>query len=136
MKKRLQLLLFMAVCSTAQAQSTDVKSIIKENPVLIGQQRSTTVHKGEIMIDPVLRLPETNKNYHITGFEISYLPKGKGNDILGPYIIKGDNLTIGHAADILNRLEPGDRIFFENITAVSNNPKEHPLKLAAAIKVE
>ncbi len=136
MIKYIQLLLFVAICSAANAQSSDVKNMAKENPVLIGQQRSTTIHKGEIMIDPVLRLPEANKNYHITGFEISYLPKGKGHDLLGPFIIKGDNLTTGRAADILNKMEAGDRVFFENITAISNDPKEHPLKLSAAIKIE
>lgn len=137
MKKCIQLLSFIAICGSAYGQSAaDVKNSIKENPVLIGQQRSTVIHKGEIMIDPVLRLPETHKTYHITGYEISYLPKGKGSDLLGPFIVKGDNLTTGHAADILNKLEAGDRVFFENIMAVSNNPKEHPLKLSAAIKVE
>jgi hypothetical protein len=62
------------------------------------------------------------------------VPKGK-NDAMGPFVIKGDKITTGYAADILNKAQTGDRIYFENIVAVSDDGKQ-PLKLNAAIKIQ
>lgn len=137
MKKLILFAISTVVLNTSGAQSkTETQTSAKENPILIGNQRGFTVTKGDLSIDPVLHMPEANKDYHVISYEISYVPKGKGNDVQGPFVIKGDNMTTGRAADILNKAQTGDRIFFENIVAVSDDASKQPLKLSAAVKIE
>lgn len=125
------------VLNTMQAQSNnDTKNTIKENPVLIGQQRGFKVAKSQLSLDPVLRMPDANKHYIITRYQISYLPKGKATDVQGPFTITGNELNTGAAGDILNKVQPGDRIFFEDIIAESPDVAKKPMKLSASVTVE
>jgi hypothetical protein len=130
MKKLILMLLSVIICGTANAQ------LRKENPILIGQERSFTVSKAKLNSDPVLRMPEANKDYHITSYTVSYVSKEKESDLLGPFLIQGNDMKKGNAALILRRAQPGDRIFFEDITAVSNDVNKQPLTLTAAIKIQ
>lgn len=136
MKKLILFAMSIAVLGTANAQPAETKNTVKENPVLIGNQRGLTVSKGDLVLSPVLQMPEENKNYRITSYEISYVPKGKGSEVQGPFVIKSDNIATGKAADILNKAQPGDRIFLENIVAVSDDKTKQPMKLNAAVKIE
>jgi hypothetical protein len=131
MKNMFLTLSFIAVSVAVYAQTNTVR----ENPVLIGQERGFTVSKASLAIDPVLRMPDARKDYYITGYNISYVSKDTPSDLLGPFKIKGNDMTTGMAAEILNRAQPGDRIFFEDIVAVSSEAGKPPLKLVSSIKI-
>lgn len=130
MKKQILFLLLVTASLAGYAQNT-----VKENRVLIGNERSHLISQAQLSSDPVLRMPAAESDYHITSYEVSYLPKGKDKDLEGPFKIKGDNMNTGNAADILSRAQPGDRIFFEEIVAVSNSAGRKPLKLTAAVRI-
>lgn len=136
MKKLILFALSVVMIGTANAQSNETTNTVKENPVIIGNQRGFTVSKANLALDPVLRMPEANNGYIITGYQISYLPKDGGREIQGPFVIKGNQMNAGVAADILNKVQPGDRIYFEEIVAVSADASKKPLKLSAAVTVE
>lgn len=131
------MLLLITAGSNVHAQlNSDIKNTLKENPVLIGHESGFTISKDQLKSDPVLRMPEVNKDYHIERYQLSYLPGGKGRDLVGPYTIKGDDMTRGNAADILTKVQPGDRLFFEEIVAVSSDADKAPLTLSASVRIK
>jgi hypothetical protein len=127
------MLLLITQCGTVSAQSnTGTK-----NTLLLGKQRSFTISKATLIDDPVLHLSEAYKNYSITSYQISHVVKGKETELVGPFLIKSNAMTIGHAADILRKVQPGDKIFLEEVVALSNDANKLPLKLASvAIQVQ
>jgi len=132
MRKQAFSAILLATSLGAYAQQN---ATVNENPILIGNQRSLSVSREQLVGDPVLRMPDGDNDYRITGYQVSYVPKGKGNELQGPFVIKGDNLSTGNAANILSKAQPGDRIFFEEIIAVSSKAGAQPLKLSAAVKI-
>jgi hypothetical protein len=124
----LALLLFTPGAIYAQA-------MLKENPVLIAKQKSLVISGAALINDPVLTMPDAYKTYRITSFEVSYLPKGSDKDLLGPFKIKGNDMKTGVAAGILSRLSPGDKLFFDEIIAETNDAKQ-TWKLSAAVTVQ
>jgi hypothetical protein len=137
MKKVILFFLSAAIVVTTEAQSKpDAKTASNENPVAIGMTNSVYVTKSQLKRDPVLHMPEANKDYHITSYQLSYVPNGKASDVQGPFVIKGSDMTTGQAAEILNKVQPGDRVFFEEIVAVSDDKTKQPMKLNAAIKIQ
>lgn len=132
MRMQIFALLFVAICSTAKAQSnSDIP-----NTLLLGKEKNFTISKATLTADPVLRLSETYKNYRIISYQISYVPMGAGNVLVGPFVINGNTLTTGNAADILQKTQPGDRIFLEEVVVVNDYADNMPLKLAAAIQIQ
>lgn len=132
MRKQILILLFIAIYGTINAQSkADTKNIL-----LIGQEKNYTISKATLTGDPVLHLSDAYKNYHITSYQISYVAKGQESELLGPFKIQGNNMANGPAADILRKARPGDRIFLEEVMAISNEADKIPLKLALAIRVQ
>lgn len=137
MKKLILLILTAAVINTVNAQSNDgTKPAMKENPVIIGQQRSFTISKSKLLADPILRMPDAQQDYAVSSFQIALKPAGKGNDVLGPFEIKGNSMATGKGAEILNKLQPGDRLFIEEIVATSIDGRKPELKMNAAVKIE
>ncbi|MBS1771649.1 MAG: hypothetical protein JST82_02225 [Bacteroidetes bacterium] len=136
MKKQILMAAFIAISGIAQGQSNNAAATVKENPVIIGNQSGFKVSKSQLLKNPVLRLQEANKDYHITSYQISYVSKEKGSDAIGPFLVMGDNINTGKAAEILKMAQPGDRIFFEGITAVNSDGSKRLSELTAAVKIE
>jgi hypothetical protein len=60
MKKLILLAMSVVTFGAVNAQSNDTKNPSKGNPVLIGNQRSIMVNKADLLISPVLQMPEEN----------------------------------------------------------------------------
>jgi hypothetical protein len=137
MKKLILFALSVAVIGTVNAQSNDgAKTASKGNPIVIGMTNSIYVAKSQLILDPMLHMPASQKDYTITSYMVSYLPAGKGNDVMGPFGIKGDAMNTGRAAEILSKVQPGDRLYFEDIVAESSDKTKQPMKLIAAVMVQ
>lgn len=133
MRMQILILLLIAVCGTVSAQSNTGN----KNTLLLGKQKSFTISKATLIGDPVLHLSEAYGNYRVTSYQISHVPKGEESKLLGPFLIKSNAMTTGYAADILRKAQPGDKIFLEEVVAVSNDANKLPLKLASvAIQVQ
>lgn len=94
MRKLALILLLGTSGSMVQAQTA---ANITENPVSIGQERGLIIDKSKLVNDPVLRMPGIYKDYRIISYQVSCLPKGKDSELLGPFLIKSNDMTRGNA---------------------------------------
>lgn len=133
MKKLVLIITFITASAAVNAQ--EVASGESKSVVHVSNAKGITISKQKLVADATLHLSKDYKQYKITSYQLSYVPNGKGNEVFGPFVINGDKMT-GRAAEILNRVQPGDRIFFEDILVEPKDGGSESFKTQTAIKIE
>ena len=64
-----------------------------------------SIVQNKLVIEP--------SNYEVVSYELYLLPKGE--DIKGPFAVKGDISHFKEAVNAINHARPGDKVYYENI---------------------
>ncbi len=105
----------------------------KKDAVIVSTAVNCIIEKDKLLADPNLHLTEAYKEYKIKSYVLSYVPKD-GDKVWGPYHEQGSTFATEELANMITKLNTGDRLYFEDVILESATGKT--IKVNAGVKIK